>query len=83
MKRDQAQRQDLIEAQLGERRILQNEFRPSRQAHSKALMRLHKDVAHYMRMNVPALENDEDAEKIKRQRQERERRRKRDPSLTP
>ena len=49
----------------------------------KALMRLHWDVAHYMRMNVPALENDQDAEKIERQRQERERLRKRGPSLTP
>ena len=85
LKRDQAQRQDLIEAQLGERRILQKEIRHSRQAHSKALMRLHKDIAHYMRMNLPTLENDkdEDEEKIKQQRQERERRRKRGPSLTP
>jgi len=83
LKRDQAQRQDLAEAQLGERRILQKEIRHSRQAHSKALMRLHKDVAHYMRMNVPELENDQEEEKIKLQRQERERRRKRGPSLTP
>lgn len=83
LKRDQAQRQDLIGAQLGERRILQKEIRHSRQAHSKALMRLHKGVAHYMRMNLPVLENDQEAEKIERQRQERERRRKHDPSLTP
>ncbi len=76
LKRDQAQQQDLIEAQLGERSILQKEIRHSQQAHSKALMRLHKDVAHYMRMNVPTLETDKDAEKIERQRQERERRRK-------
>jgi len=83
LKRDQAQRQDLIEAQLGERSILQKEIRHSRHAHSKALMRLHKDVAHYMRMNLPALESDKDEEKIEQQRQERERRRKRGPSLTP
>ncbi len=83
LKRDQAQRQDLIEAQLGERRILQSEIHHSHQAHSKALMHLHRDVAHYMRMNLPALENDKEEEKIKQQRQERERLRKRGPSLTP
>lgn len=83
LKRDQAQRQDMIEAQLGERSILQKEIHHSHQAHSKALMRLHRDVAHYMNMNVSALENDQEAEKIKLQRQEREHRRKRGPSLTP
>ena len=85
LKRDQAQRQNLIGAQLGERRILQNEIRHSRQAHSKALMRLHRDVEHYMHMDAPPLEDDQEAEKIERQRQrqKRERRRKRDPNLMP
>jgi hypothetical protein len=83
LKRDQAQRQDLIEGQLGERRILQNEIRHSRQAHSKALMLLHRDVEHYMHMDAPPLEDDQEAEKIERKRQKRERRHKRDPNLTP
>lgn len=83
LKRDQAQQHSLIEAQLGERRILQKEIRYTRQAHSKALMQLHKDVAHYMRMNVPALENNQNEEEIEQQRRQRKRSRKRGLSLTP
>lgn len=47
-RRDQDQRQALIEQQLDERRVLQEEITRARQAHAQDREQLHADVAHYM-----------------------------------
>jgi len=41
--RDRAQRQDLIEAQLADRQVLQAEIRSVRQDHAKLLLKLHRE----------------------------------------
>lgn len=49
-RRDQAERDALVERQLEERRELQAEIRAARQAHARDVARLHRDIGHYLRM---------------------------------
>lgn len=85
LKRDQWHRDNLIQAQLAERQKLQKQIRQMREAHIKAVMRLHRDVAHYVEMSRQELKEDfnraAEIERLKRL--ERQRRRKRDqgPSI--
>ena len=50
LKRDQAQKNDLIKAQLDERRGLQAHIQKERQDFVKDVARLHRDVSEYMKM---------------------------------
>ncbi len=83
--RDQAQKQTLIEAQLRERQALQKEIVRVRQTHAKELAQLHRDVAHYTRMNAqepPSVrEHFRELSRHQNQTRGRGRRRKRGPSL--
>lgn len=85
LRRDRKQKDELIQAQLFERRKLQEQIRIAREAHTKATMRLHREVAHYIEMARRELKDDFNraAEVEKLRRLEQQRRRKRDfgPSI--
>lgn len=51
LQRDQAERDDLIERHLDQRRALQAEVKEARRGHAKDLEQLRHDVAYYMELN--------------------------------
>lgn len=52
--RDQKQRQDLIDQQLRERRVLQRQVQQLRLRHTKTQTRLQRDIAFYMHLGLKA-----------------------------
>lgn len=68
--RDHGERQSLIEAQLVERRRLQQEIRQVRLVHTSETAQLHEDIAAYRTIDVPE-ENANPAHELRRKRRPR------------
>ena len=63
LQRDRAQRHDLVQGQLHERRELQSKIEQVRERHAEQLLDLYRDAAHYrgmMRGDAPAHHRDHD-----------------------
>lgn len=84
-RRDLAQKQSLIDRQLQERQALQHNVRKTRQAHTKDMAQLHRDVAHYMRITArqPVEARNHFREAVRQDSQHRSRGRRRRRKLTP
>ncbi len=72
--RDQKERQNLIDQQLSERRVLQRQIKQVRLRHTRSVTRLHRDIGFYLRLSP------ERQEQILERKQPQ---RRRGPSLSP